>query len=230
MSDAAGPGGDPGEEQDLLAAEYVLGVLDAAAAREVERRAEAEPALEAAIRAWEERLTPLALSVPPVPPPPALWERIAAGLPRPASSGLGRAWRSLPLWRGISVAALAAAAALAGLALLPPPAGPDYVAALGPRGTTAPFVAEAQPGGALVVRAVAPVTVAPGRDLELWALAPGATRPVPLGVLPPNGARLTAPPPAPGTQLLVSLEPRGGSPTGLPTGPVLYAGTLARAD
>jgi anti-sigma-K factor RskA len=26
--------------------------------------------------------------------------------------------------------------------------------------------------------------------------------------------------------LMVSLEPRGGSPTGQPTGPVLYAGRL----
>jgi anti-sigma-K factor RskA len=29
------------------------------------------------------------------------------------------------------------------------------------------------------------------------------------------------------TQLLVSLEPQGGSPTGQPTGPVLWGGRLA---
>jgi anti-sigma-K factor RskA len=28
--------------------------------------------------------------------------------------------------------------------------------------------------------------------------------------------------------LAVSLEPRGGSPTGLPTGPVLYSGPVER--
>ncbi len=28
--------------------------------------------------------------------------------------------------------------------------------------------------------------------------------------------------------LAVSLEPAGGSPTGLPTGPVLYSGTIER--
>jgi anti-sigma-K factor RskA len=37
---------------------------------------------------------------------------------------------------------------------------------------------------------------------------------------------LTTPPPE-GAQLLVSQEPKGGSPTGLPTGPVLYGGTIA---
>jgi anti-sigma-K factor RskA len=33
-----------------------------------------------------------------------------------------------------------------------------------------------------------------------------------------------------GLQLLVSLEPRGGSPTGQPTGPVLYGGTLQEME
>jgi anti-sigma-K factor RskA len=30
--------------------------------------------------------------------------------------------------------------------------------------------------------------------------------------------------------LLVSLEPKGGSPTGQPTGPVLYGGQLTAVD
>jgi len=34
--------------------------------------------------------------------------------------------------------------------------------------------------------------------------------------------------PASGTALLVSLEPPGGSPTGAPTGPVVYAGKLGQ--
>ena len=66
-------------------------------------------------------------------------------------------------------------------------------------------------------------------DLELWALAAGETRPHSLGVLPAAGRRLIAALP-PGTQLLVSLEPRGGSPTGQPTGPVLYGGRLTEVD
>jgi anti-sigma-K factor RskA len=35
--------------------------------------------------------------------------------------------------------------------------------------------------------------------------------------------------PANGTQLLISLEPLGGSPSGAPTGPVVYAGMLVAA-
>ena len=63
------------------------------------------------------------------------------------------------------------------------------------------------------------------KDLELWALPKGETKPHSLGVFPPSGRQLTAEL-APDTQLLVSLEPKGGSPTGQPTGPVLYGGWL----
>jgi anti-sigma-K factor RskA len=74
--------------------------------------------------------------------------------------------------------------------------------------------------------AVERVPVQPGKDLELWLVEPGA-RPRSLGVLPSSGKRfdLPASPPAQ-SQLLVSLEPAGGSPTGAPTGQVLYGGTL----
>ena len=46
-------------------------------------------------------------------------------------------------------------------------------------------------------------------------------------VLPPGGRQITlaAMPPSE-TDLMVSLEPPGGSPTGAPTGPVVYAGKL----
>jgi anti-sigma-K factor RskA len=65
------------------------------------------------------------------------------------------------------------------------------------------------------------------RAFELWAIAGGPPRP--LGLLrPAGGERLVL---AAGTVprdgvLAVSLEPAGGSPTGLPTGPVLYQGKI----
>jgi hypothetical protein len=63
---------------------------------------------------------------------------------------------------------------------------------------------------------------------ELWALSKGATIPVSLGVLPADGrlVRAQAQDHRPDTQLLISLEPKGGSPSGLPTGPVVYGGKL----
>jgi len=70
-----------------------------------------------------------------------------------------------------------------------------------------------------------------GKDLELWALPAGATRPVSLGVLPPIGRKLPVRELlAAQTQLMISLEPQGGSRTGAPTGPVLWGGRLASVE
>ena len=90
-------------------------------------------------------------------------------------------------------------------------------------------MAAAQPDGSVVLTARGTRRgAARDRDLELWILPPGAKGVASLGVLPVTGRTLRLPSmPPTGTQLLISLEPRGGSPTGQPTGPVLYAGTLA---
>jgi anti-sigma-K factor RskA len=67
---------------------------------------------------------------------------------------------------------------------------------------------------------------------------PEQGNPRPLGLIPFMGAgtsvvRLDLPVPAGQAlqnipALAVSLEPQGGSPTGLPTGPVLYSGPIQR--
>ncbi len=142
---------------------------------------------------------------------------------------IGRAWRSVAVWRGVS-AALALAAAFAGVTILSRPEPATYAAALAPAGAPAPaFLAQMAPDGSLMVRPLAPVQVAQGKDLELWALPEGAKAPVSLGVLPGIGRSVSMRNlPTGSTQILVSLEPTGGSPTGQPTGPVMYSGTLKR--
>lgn len=221
------------EELDVLAAEYVLGTLDAGAARVVAAHVRTDPALADAIAEWEQRLAPLSLSVAPVAPPEALWRRLSASIAPKQEAVLVRAWRSVAMWRGATAVGFALAAGLAAFLLVrPPPGTAQSVAALVPAGSAAAaYLAEVQPDGTLRLVALRPVSVASGKDLELWALPSGATRPVALGVLPASG-RSVAPPRAPGrgTQLLISLEPQGGSPTGLPTGPVLFAGTLHGTD
>ena len=102
-------------------------------------------------------------------------------------------------------------------------AGPDAKPAL---------IATAERGSRfLTVKAVGDVAVPAGRALELWMLPPGRD-PRSLGLIPASGldrVPLRAPAgvalqgiPA----LAVSLEPAGGSPTGEPTGPVLYTGGI----
>jgi anti-sigma-K factor RskA len=86
-------------------------------------------------------------------------------------------------------------------------------------------------GDRLVAR-VAKLPARPaGSDYELWALPKGAA-PVSLGVLPAAGASsrtltvMQKQALALSTQVAVSIEPLGGSPTGQPTGAVLYVAPL----
>ena len=83
----------------------------------------------------------------------------------------------------------------------------------------------------LVVHVAKLPTPPTGRDYELWAL-PAGGNPVSLGVLPAEGtsthalsaaqkAALAA-----SMQLAVSIEPPGGSPTGQPTGDVVFVAPL----
>ncbi len=219
---------DPEDERDLQAAEYVLGVLQPAQARAVEALALHEPAMATSIAAWELRLAPLADLVEPIAPPPILWRRLALATGLTRAAPLRRfGWDNLTVWRATAGAALAVAASLGFLLLLPPAPAPEpLVAALSPFGRPgATFLVRVGPDGAATVVAVGDTNVPQDRSLQLWAVPPGATTPVSMGLLPASGrARLTIPVPA-GTQLLVSQEPVGGSPR--PTLPPVLAGTLS---
>ena len=213
---------DPAQD---LAAEYVLGTLDAAEAAEAQARLRADAGFAAAVGFWEARLISLATLAPPAEPPAGLWARIELSIgAAPANDNVSSFWFNF--WRATSVAGLAVAAGLAAfIALRPQPVPPAY-AVLAPTGSTSPvLIAFAGPDGSIRVRSSAAITVASDRDLQLWALEAGATRPRSLGLLPAGGLQVP-PGVVPGTQLLVSLEPKGGSPTGLPTGAVVYGGTL----
>ena len=145
-------------------------------------------------------------------------------------------WASLGLWRGLAFAGFALAFAL-GITMLAPRserpfesvvvvlAGPDAKAAL---------VATAERGSRyLTVKAVAPVDLARDRSLELWML-PDGKPPLSLGLVPGAGIDRVAVRAPVGIALqdvpalAVSLEPSGGSPSGAPTGPVLYTGKVER--
>lgn len=223
------------EERDLDAAEYVLGVLTAEERRAIEAEALRDADLAEAIRRWERRLAPLADMVPPIAPPAELWARIEADVGRRNVVSLPRRglWNSVALWRSATAGAVALAAALAGILVLraPPPA--QYVAALAPADVKAAgWVAETRPDGAIVLTALAQQARPAGKDLELWALPAGAQKPVSLGVVPASG-RMVVPAaslPREGLQLMISVEPLGGSPTGQPTGPVVFGGRLTIAD
>jgi anti-sigma-K factor RskA len=221
-------------DRDYQAAEYVLGTLRGAERTRFRAELERDAALRWAVAGWEELLTGLADGVAPVRPSPDLWARIERSIePERGPGWVSRLWNSVSLWRATAALATAAACLLAFVALRPPEPGPALVAVL-----------QAQGGPAFAVRiptpdrvAVTPVGEQPppqGQVYELWAVAPQAA-PRSLGLIEREGVTQVPLERVPrellrgGITLAVSLEPPGGSPTGAPTGPVLFTGTLVEA-
>lgn len=236
------------EPEDLRYAEYVLGVLDADARAAIEREIAADPHAAAEVARWQRYLLPLAEDIPDSVPPGHVWARIQdrIGHAQPASrTTITRErngwWNSLALWRGFAFGAAAVAVAcIVALIVLPrarlaQPAAPTlaYMASTitetdGQVGWTATMdVAHAR----MIVVPAKPQTLPSGRAPELW-LIPARQKPIAVGMINTRApttikldkalvARL-----GPTAALAVSVEPRGGSPTGQPTGPVIGKGPI----
>lgn len=227
------------ELADKLAALYVAGTLRGAARRRLEALLPAHPTLRMAVRHWQDRMMPLTVVIPPVAPPASVWLRIQARINGHASApptvtGAARA-AGLAFWRTLAGFATVAAIAFAVVLANPSPTLPPVVvvlAATGPSPTDtgpASFVASISGDGrAMVTKPLVNVSVQAGRTLELWAIPDGGL-PRSLGVITARGGALAVNGKAldGAKSLAVSLEPAGGSPTGQPTGPVLYTGKLA---
>ncbi len=229
------------ELADRLAAEYVLGTLGGGARRRFEALLPGHPALQRAVRQWQQRLAPLTDSVPEVPPRPLVWQRVQSRLfgesptanVSTAPAARPRWWQRLALWQGATGLATAALVAVV-LTATPGDTPPPLVIVLatnpgaGPGAVPASFVASV--GGdrrTLVLRPIELPALDAARVLELWSVpAQGAPRSLGLAdrqgriVLRADDVLRNA------AALAVSLEPAGGSPTGAPTGPILSLGKL----
>ena len=198
-----------------------------------------DAALAAAVAAWTRRLGPLMRLAPQEAPPEGLWDRIADQLPGPAPASRPVVSRGFWLWRGWAIGASLAAAVFAGIAFLPRAEKPAYMTVLVSDRAAPAWIAQAGRSGGITLAAVRPASGAPqpavpeGRVMQLWGLRPGDPGPTSLALLPRDPGLVTIPAPAlrPVNNMLIeiSLEPEGGSPTGRPTGPVLFYGRLTEA-
>jgi len=220
------------EELNALAGEYVLGVLEPAQQREVQAALASNATLRDAVAFWEEQLHPLSSLAAPVDPPADLWNKIEARLDQTPQAGVARWWNQPAPWRWATGGfAAVAAALLLYIALGGSPAAPNYVVMLHSpqQQDQTSFVATVGRDG-LTIRTVAAARPPAGRAYELWAIAPGASTPQAIGVIPENGVlRVASLPPDVrlGATLAISVEPPGGSPDQhKPSGPVVFVGAV----
>ena len=224
---------------EVLAGEYVLGVLSLQDRRVVEERMRHDRTFAAIVSRWETNLSAFNDEYEGAAPSRETFKQIEARLfgdgekPPSFSQGL---WNSAVFWRSLAFACIvvAVSAVIFASGVVPQPQGPT------------PLVAElAGQNNAINLRAsyeiqsgkLKIVPVAAGKpeekSLELW-LVPGSGMPKSLGIFQPGeGGELVIPADlrvqiAAGANLAVSLEPFGGSPTGQATGPVVASGTVRR--
>jgi anti-sigma-K factor RskA len=225
------------ESDDLLAAEYVLGVLPADERQQAARRIDTDPAFARLVDRWEVHLSPIGSAYSPVEAPASVKAAIdrqlfsQAPVTRTERPGL---WSSLAFWRGLAVAALAALALYVAVPYIAPSSETPQtmmVASLAAEGSDVHYLAVYDARQGEVALSHVSGERAAGHDFELWMIE-GSNAPVSMGVIPAGAsAHIEIAPEArqklaAGAVLAVSLEPAGGSPTGQPTGPVVAAGDL----
>ncbi len=215
---------------DRLAAEYVLGTMRGQARHRLERWRMSTELVDERCRFWEEQLMSLLTNMRTLQPPSDAWEHIRSRLGLPGAS-------PQKMTRVRSWAVAAAIVLVAGFAALWHwhATTLEHVTGMAafstPTGTSLWSVevyGNTQGLASVWVKAGQSARPPVGRDYELWALPKGGA-PVSLGVLPyqantfrhslSEGQRAAL---AAAGQLAVSVEPIGGSPTGQPTGAVVY--------
>ena len=226
------------EGRNALVAEYVLGLLSAKEHDRIGRLIEDQQGLRAERDFWVSRFAALNTEFEETAVPGHLYAAIEARAfgdrVKPRTAGW---WESLMVWRSIAGGALAVAVAAIGFNLLQPSPGvgaltTQLVAALEEEGSNVKFVALYDGSGNVRLTSLSGDAV-PNKDFELWAIQ-GGNNPVSMGVIPVNArSEVTVSPQvmaglAEGSVLAITLEPKGGSPSGAPTGPIVAKGAVTK--
>jgi len=231
----SGPEGSEPPPDDVLAGEFVLGVLDTVQHRAVQARVESDRAFALRVAEWERRLGPWLADIEPVEAPEQVWARICARLGwnevARAPSGF---WQSLGFWRTATVLStvVAMAAIVWTLQIGQPTPGAKPVTPLAHDDGTPGWLASVDSSHGTVL--MVPVPSAPdsqGRVTELW-LIPAGKAARSLGLVPTNKSFTVTVPEdvraalVAGSVLAVSLESATGVPHAAPSGPIIAQGAI----
>ena len=233
------------DDDELTAAEYALGTLDAEERQAANARIGYDSAFRGLVDAWERRLSPLSEAAGEAAPAATVWPAILRRIDevsRPAAPAAGGAQildlsRAVRRWKGATAfvsamaACLAAALVVNGAYVDRGTAPPTLVTFLQRSGDAPAYLMKADlRDHKLAVKPVAAAAPA-GRSYELWIIDPTIGAPKSLGVLGDAASALALPPSVPAEVLAratyaVTDEAAGGSPNGVPSGPPVFVGHL----
>ena len=225
----------PPDDRSVLAAELALGLLDGDALQQARALQRDDVNFADEVDAWVRHFELLFAQWPAHEAPASLLRRVQAAAGITAAND-----NRSTFWKWTTAGASAVAAALA-IAMLNQPVVrtlPPTPLEVAPRTIAVAFDLGDEPGAvpALVnltdrrIRVSTGLDIPAGRIAQLW-LIEGQEAPKPIGLFERSGNGLTATItldrdlPA-GAVLAISIEPPGGSPTGLPTGPVVATGQI----
>jgi len=226
--------------RDRLAAEYVVGTLHGRARARFHALLRYDPDLRQTVADWEARITPLAAAAGEIMPPARVWEALSrriAGTARSAGS-----WSNLAFWRalaGTSTAFVLLLAIFIGTTQRPQPPMAMLAVMNDDQGQPAmvvswpPMSSMREPHIRIKVVQAHPV-MAPGTSWEMWVLPGEKAAPVSLGLITTDRDQVMKVDPALAVRMgdawsvAMSVEPARGSPTGTPTGPVIFKGKCVK--
>lgn len=216
---------------EVLAGEYVLGVLSADDRRKVEARMVLDRGFAAIVERWQDNLASFEAEYGSENPPAWIYPRIEQRLHgAPAAKPSVGLWQSLAFWRGVTALSLVVAVGI-GISQMSRGGGKDgeLVASLVGEGNAVSYASSYDPDTGLFRMTPVAAGAQNEKSLELW-LIQGSNPAISLGVLPQTGeGELMVPAEwrgkiKEGDLFAISLETFGGSPTGKAQGPVLAVG------
>ena len=247
------------DPRERLAAEHVIGLLEGEERSEAERLLSSDAAFQRSVAEWQARFAEIDDTVTPAPPGDHLWGRIEGSMaasptaaldadkPHAATSqtpvlvpdprnAFRALWRNLAFWRAAGLAGAFATVALAvGLGFLADRSGrkPVMIAVLLTEANQPGGVINAYRDGRAELVPFEGMQVPAGHSFQVWAIPGPNQSPISVGVISePHSLLLNlqrVPALAPNHSFAISVEPPQGSPTGLPTGPVLMKGVATTA-
>jgi len=236
----------------MIAAEYVLGTLTAGARRRFETMINSDAKIRATVDQWQQRLNVLGAGLTPVPVPKNIYPKIKARLGFLSESENLRQTNLttkpkglLALWRNSAIMATLVSLVLASVLVLTltttqpikkgavDDLGQTLISIVNNTKNQAAWVIRSDiTQGKINIKAITTQAIAPRKSFELWLIASNSKTPISLGLISNQGTTQLILKPSirknfkHAKALAISLEPAGGSTTGLPSGPILYQGLV----